>query len=118
MGWIERQKEKLAKFKTWLPDIESESDEEEEEEEDGDSENEVDVTHSTMSTNGTTENVSNGLNKLSNGSDNRIPMESIPKVIYASRTHTQIFQGSNLFITYSYNSLLLSRKTKFEIFTN
>lgn len=88
LGWISTQKEKQAKWKTWLPDSESEEEVQN---------NEADVIHSSMSTKGNTEQMSNGLNKVSSGSNNSIPMETIPKVIYASRTHTQISQGTSLF---------------------
>lgn len=86
LGWISQQKKKKENFKTWSPNSDSESESVE-----AARNNASDVISSL--TNGAVAMATNGQNTMSNGSDNSIPLETIPKVIYAFRTHTQIFQG-------------------------
>lgn len=88
MGWISKRKENEDKYNTaLLSDVENDEDEE------GNLVENNGCGAISSSTNGALVGTTNGQNHILNGSDNGEPFESIPVVIYASRTHTQISQG-------------------------
>lgn len=88
MGWIAKQKEIKRK---WISKLTEESDDDDDEMQNG-----LAATAAANKENG----VSNGSNKmhgdsneLSINTDEEIPMDNIPQVFYALRTHSQITQG-------------------------
>lgn len=96
LGWISKQKEIKKK---WISNLLEDSDhdddgmekEEEEEVAGADKENNIDMSSDTNK-------MHEDLNGLPiNMTDETVPMEKIPQVIYALRTHSQMSQGKSSF---------------------